>query len=154
MLREKAISDLLNKHKDAYIISDLGRIGREVFKQRQKGVFILQGSMGHSLSISLGLALNTKKKVLCLIGDGALLMKLGSIATIFDKKPKNLDIVVLNNKCLESTGKQPTSFEAIKYWLPMKVIDIKLGGNVAPRPNKTCKQITDDFRKNIETKKP
>lgn len=152
MLREKAISNLLDEYKDAYIVSDIGRIGREVFKQRQKGIFVLQGSMGHSLSVSLGLALNTRKKVLCLIGDGALLMKLGGLATIFDKKPKNLDIVVLNNKCLESTGGQPTSFEAIRHWLwlPIKVIDIEIGGEVAPRPNKTCKQITNDFRKDIQ----
>lgn len=153
MLRKEAISDLLDNYKDAYIISDLGRIGREVFKQRQKGVFILQGAMGHSLSVSLGLALNCpSKRFLCVIGDGSLLMKFGSLATIFDKKPKNLDIVVLNNKCLESTGGQSTSFEAISYWIPLKIIDIETDEDVAPRVNKNCKQLTNDFRKDISHK--
>ena len=151
MLREKAISNLLNEYKGWYVISDIGKAGREIFKQRQKGVLILQGSMGHSLSVSLGLALNCpSKRFVCLIGDGALLMKLGSLATIFDKKPKNLDIIVLNNNCHDSTGGQLTSFHAIRHFIKIKIIDIEIGGDTAPRPNKTCKQIADDFRKDIQ----
>jgi thiamine pyrophosphate-dependent acetolactate synthase large subunit-like protein len=153
MLKE-VISRLLNEHKGWFIISDLGRIGREVYRQRKKRIFILQGAMGHSLSVSLGLALNCpSKRFLCLIGDGACLMKLGSLATIFDKKPKNLHIIILNNKCMESTGGQPTSFDAIanNLILPenIDIIDYDSGNEPAPRPNKTCKQITDDFRKDI-----
>ena len=150
MLREKAISELLDRYKDWYIVCDLGKTAREVWKQRQKGVFILQGSMGHSISISLGLAINCPhKKFLCLIGDGALLMKMGSLATIFDKKPSNLHIIVLNNNCHDSTGGQPTSFYAIKQWIPIKVMDIERGGETAPRPKETCREITYNFMKSL-----
>ena len=152
MLREKVILQLLDKYKDWYIISDLGKMARELWEHRKKGVFILQGSMGHSLSISLGLALSCpSKRFLCLIGDGAFLLKLGSLATIIDKKPDNLHIVVLNNNCLDSTGGQPTSFNAIKDWIPVEIINIERGSRKdLTRPNILCKQIADDFRKDIQ----
>jgi len=151
MLRENIILHLLDKYKDWYIISDVGKMSRELWEHRQKGVFILQGAMGHSLSISLGLALNRpSKKFLCLIGDGALLMKLGSLVTIFDKKPDNLHIIVLNNNCHDSTGGQPTSFNTIRYWLPIEIIDIERGSREdLSRPNISCAEITSNFRKSL-----
>lgn len=151
MLREKVILQLLDEYKDWYIVSDLGKMARELWEHRQKGVFILQGAMGHSLSISLGLALSCpSKKFLCLIGDGALLMKLGSLATIIDKKLDNLHIIILNNDCHDSTGGQPTSFHTIRHWLPAKIIDVERGSRKnLTRPKKSCKQIANDFRKDI-----
>ena len=151
MLREEAILQLLDKYRGWYIVSDIGKMARELWKHRQEGVFILQGAMGHSLSVSLGLALSCpSKKFLCLIGDGALLMKLGSLATVFDKKPNNLHIIVLNNSCHDSTGGQPTSFDAIRHWLPIKIIDIEKGlKEDSPRPNISCAEITKRFRKSI-----
>lgn len=151
MQREDAILHLLDKYKDWYIVSDLGKMAREIWEHRQKGVFILQGAMGHSLSISLGLALNCPyKKFLCLIGDGALLMKLGSLVTIFDKKPDNLHIIVLNNGCLDSTGGQPTSFNTIRHWLPIEIIDIERGSrDDLTRPKISCAEIAYKFRKDL-----
>ena len=47
------------------------------------------GGMGHASSVSLGYVLNEKKiKVFCLDGDGSLLMRMGSLATIGIVKPK------------------------------------------------------------------
>ena len=154
MRKEKAILNLLSEYKDRYIISDVGKISREVWEHRQKGVFILQGAMGHSLSISLGLALNCpSKRFLCIIGDSALLMKLGSLATIFEHKPKNLHIVVLNNNCNDSTGGQPTSFEAIRHFLKLDIIDVEKGSrDNLTRPNLTCKQITNAFRESLQNR--
>jgi phosphonopyruvate decarboxylase len=151
MLKEKAILNLLDEYRDWYIISDVGKTSREIWEHRKKGVFVLQGAMGHSLSISLGLALNCpSKRFLCVIGDSALLMKLGTLATIFDKKPKNLHIVVLNNNCNDSTGGQPTSFEAIRPFLKIKIIDVEKGSrNDLTRPTLTCKQIANEFRKSL-----
>ena len=48
------------------------------------------GGMGHSLMVSLGHSVNKKNEVICLDGDGALLMHFGSLRTsgIFGKKLK------------------------------------------------------------------
>ncbi|HOT63719.1 MAG TPA: thiamine pyrophosphate-dependent enzyme, partial [Treponemataceae bacterium] len=44
----------------------------------------------------------------CLDGDGALIMQMGGLATIGDRKPANLVHVVLNNGAHDSVGGQPT----------------------------------------------
>ena len=42
--------------------------------------------MGHTSSLALGFSLNNEKKVICLDGDGSLLMHMGSLTTITSKK--------------------------------------------------------------------
>ena len=39
------------------------------------------GGMGHTSSVALGYSLSTKKKTICIDGDGSFLMHLGSIKT-------------------------------------------------------------------------
>ena len=64
----------------------------------------MQGSMGIAPCIGLGIALNTRKNVVILSGDGALLMHLGITHTIRDYNLPNLFIYVLDNGCHESVG--------------------------------------------------
>ena len=49
------------------------------------------GGMGHSLMVSLGHSLNKNNEIVCLDGDGALLMHLGSLRTT-----EFLEIKILN----------------------------------------------------------
>ena len=58
--------------------------------------------------MGLGVALNTDKPVVVLDGDGAALMKMGSLATIGAYAPENLVHVVLDNGVHDSTGGQAT----------------------------------------------
>ena len=64
----------------------------------------MQGSMGLSPAIAIGIAKNTKKDVVALVGDASLLMHLGLTHTIRDQKLKNLFVYVLDNGCHESVG--------------------------------------------------
>jgi phosphonopyruvate decarboxylase len=66
------------------------------------------GSMGGASGMGLGVALNTDKSVVILDGDGAALMKMGSLATIGANSPKNLIHVILDNGVHDSTGGQAT----------------------------------------------
>ena len=66
------------------------------------------GSMGLASSISLGLALSRSERVVCLEGDGALLMNLGSLVTVANYDPNNLVLIVLDNGVYGTTGNQPT----------------------------------------------
>ena len=67
------------------------------------------GSMGLASSIGLGLALSQPAPVYVIDGDGALLMNLGSLATIAREAPPNLCLIVIDNGVYGSTGNQPTA---------------------------------------------
>ena len=70
--------------------------------------FPISGAMGKASSVGLGLALaQPGRKILCLDGDGSLLMNLGAMVTIANKAPKNLVHILFNNKVYAVTGGQP-----------------------------------------------
>ena len=116
LTREKAIqtvTDYLNE--EDMIVSTTGKSSRELFEYRETknqghgNDFLTVGSMGHSSSIALGIALNNpNKNIFCFDGDGAVLMHMGSIALIGSKSPKNLYHIMFNNSAHESVGGLPT----------------------------------------------
>lgn len=113
--REDALRELMAlASDDDLIVSTTGKTSREVFELRaERGEpqrdFLTVGSMGHTSSIALGVALgNPKRRVICLDGDGSALMHLGAIPIIGSLKPRNLIHVLLNNAAHESVGGQPT----------------------------------------------
>ena len=116
LTREKAIqivSDFLDN--DDMVVSTTGKSSRELFEYREAknqghgNDFLTVGSMGHSSSIALGIALNNKtKKIFCFDGDGAILMHMGSLALIGSKSPNNFYHIMFNNSAHESVGGLPT----------------------------------------------
>jgi len=154
MTREQAINNILDRiGKEALVISSTGRISRELFELRKKrgertDDFYMQGSMGLALPIGLGVALNTNKKVYVLTGDGALLMKLGSMATFLKERPSNLEVIVLNNNCHDSTGGQPTAFSAVRSFVEKhcSIIDVEKGSrDNLGRPTISPQEIKNNF---------
>lgn len=110
--REEAIRHVLNAAGDNPVISTTGKASRELFELRtdHKRDFLTVGSMGHSSSIALGIALSRPElKVWCIDGDGALLMHMGAMGVIGAFKPPNLIHVVINNSAHESVGGMPTA---------------------------------------------
>jgi len=82
---------------------------REMKEQGHEHDFLTVGSMGHSSSISLGIAIAKQDRpVYCLDGDGAFIMHLGAISNIGDLSPKNYYHILFNNGAHESVGGQPT----------------------------------------------
>ena len=71
--------------------------------------------MGCASGMGLGVALNTAKSVLVLDGDGAALMKMGTLATIGAQAPANLVHVVLDNGVHDSTGGQATMSPHVNF---------------------------------------
>lgn len=93
----------------AAVIASTGKCGRELFTLADREQHLYQvGSMGCASGMALGLALNVERPIIALDGDGAALMKLGSLATIGAQAPKNLVHVVLDNGTHDSTGGQAT----------------------------------------------
>ena len=115
MVREEIIRHIVKTAGEDPIVSTTGKASRELFEircangQSHKYDFLTVGSMGHSSSIALGVAINKpNQRVWCIDGDGAVLMHMGSMAVIGANKPKNLVHIVINNGAHETVGGMPT----------------------------------------------
>ena len=70
----------------------------------------IDSAMGHGADLALGIALaRPARKVICLNGDGSMLMTLGTLATIVGAAPLRLVLVVCDNGTFEITGNQPVA---------------------------------------------
>lgn len=115
MVREEIIQHIVKASGEDPIVSTTGKASRELFETRtansqsHKYDFLTVGSMGHSSSIALGVALNKPNtRVWCVDGDGAVLMHMGSMAVLGANAPKNMIHVVINNSAHETVGGMPT----------------------------------------------
>ncbi|MDD9946789.1 MAG: phosphonopyruvate decarboxylase [Myxococcales bacterium] len=126
--REQAIGNilpLLNRGLDAgkapAVIATTGKLSRELYELDDRDFsrsnrFYMVGSMGCALGFGLGVArARPGRPVVVLDGDGSLLMKLGSLATVGFTRPQNLHHVVLDNGAHDSTGGQPTPSPAVDF---------------------------------------
>lgn len=115
MIREEIIQHIVKASGEDPIVSTTGKASRELFETRvangqsHKYDFLTVGSMGHSSSIALGVAINKPdQRIWCIDGDGAVLMHMGSMAVIGANNPKNLIHIVINNGAHETVGGMPT----------------------------------------------
>lgn len=115
MLREEILESIVEYAADDIIVSTTGKASRELFEIRErKGQghahdFLTVGSMGHSSSIALKIALeHPEKNVWCIDGDGAILMHMGSMAVIGNRHPSNFKHILINNEAHETVGGMPT----------------------------------------------
>ena len=114
--REEALKLVIDSLSEEDItISTTGKLSRELFEYREakrqghEKDFLTVGSMGHSSSIALGVALEKPdRKVYCLDGDGAFIMHMGNISNIGALSPANFRHILFNNGAHESVGGQPT----------------------------------------------
>ncbi|MDD9878093.1 MAG: phosphonopyruvate decarboxylase [Magnetovibrio sp.] len=101
---------------DAAVIATTGKCGRELFTIADRDQHLYQvGSMGCAAAMGLGVAINAVRPVVVVDGDGAALMKLGSLATIGAYRPENLVHMVLDNGTYDSTGGQPTTAASVDF---------------------------------------
>lgn len=115
MCREDIIRHIAAVSGADPVISTTGKASRELFEIREangephKYDFLTVGSMGHSSSIALGVALSKPdKKIWCVDGDGAMLMHMGAMAVIGANAPCNLVHIIINNGAHETVGGMPT----------------------------------------------
>ena len=107
--RKKVIPILIGDHKRFLIISGLAGPAKDIgfLTKESPNTFLFGGAMGGALPTSLGLALSKPKEtVLCVSGDGDILMSMGCLATIAIAKPKNLIIICVDNESYLETGGQ------------------------------------------------
>ena len=151
MVREEIIRHIVNASGEDPIISTTGKASRELFEIREangqahKYDFLTVGSMGHSSSIALGVALNKPNtRIWCVDGDGAVLMHMGSMAVLGANKPANLIHVVINNGAHETVGGMPTVAGAI---------DLVAVAKACGYPNAVCVSNFEELDKELENAK-
>ncbi|MEM9357149.1 MAG: thiamine pyrophosphate-dependent enzyme, partial [Pseudomonadota bacterium] len=107
--RAEAVPALIGNSGDFLIIAGLAGPAKDIGALTKDGdnAFIFAGAMGGAVTTALGLALaQPDKRVLCVTGDGDLLMSLGALATVGVMQPTNLSIVCVDNALYQETGGQ------------------------------------------------
>ena len=133
LVRESAIKKIIECiPKESLITSTTGKIPRELYENRElngeghEKDFLTVGSMGHASSIALGQALSQKnKKIVCIDGDGAVIMHMGAMATIGAYEPVNLLHIVLDNSAHETVGGIPTISDKMDFVSIAKAVGYK-----------------------------
>jgi len=111
----KIIRDICGN--DDAIIATTGKIGRELFTlgDTENQLYVV-GSMGCAAGIGFGIQhVRSKQRVIVLGGDGAALMKMGTLATIGHYQPKQFIHIVLDNEAYESTGGQKSVSPSVDF---------------------------------------
>lgn len=115
--REEAIQTIVGVFGDRVLfVSSTGKMSRELYEVRESQKrehgrdFLTVGSMGHCSAIACSSALfSPERQIVCLDGDGALLMHMGTLTMIGSRRPENLIHIVLDNESHESVGGMPTA---------------------------------------------
>lgn len=116
MTREDAMKVVIdNLSQKDVVVSATGMLSRELFEYRvskdmgHEKDFLTVGSMGHTSSIALGVAMQKpKRQIFCLDGDGSVIMHMGAMATVGQSNLDNFKHIVINNGAHDSVGGQPT----------------------------------------------
>ena len=110
---------MINSLKDSTTVqlATTGKTGRELYEiEDAENNLYMVGSMGCVSSLGLGLALTKpQKSIVAIDGDGALLMRMGNLATNGVYSPENLLHILLDNHSYDSTGGQQTVANNIRF---------------------------------------
>ena len=107
--RREVIPMLIEKPEEFLVVAGLAGSAQELTAITNDGpnVYAMAGAMGAATTMALGLALaQPKRRVLCVTGDGELLMAIGSLATVALMNPPNLTIICVDNGHYGETGNQ------------------------------------------------
>jgi len=108
MSRGEALGPLARRRADAVVVTTMGAVrpwGR--LSDHPLDFASADSAMGHAADFALGLALaQPSRRVICVNGDGSMLMTLGTLVTIVASGATNLALFVLANGTYELTGNQ------------------------------------------------
>jgi thiamine pyrophosphate-dependent acetolactate synthase large subunit-like protein len=107
--RREVVARILKDRGDALAVTSLGNPTFDVAAAGDCAQnFYLWGAMGGAVMFGMGIALaQPTKRVIVFVGDGEMMMGLGSLATVACHRPDNLSIVVIDNEHYAETGMQP-----------------------------------------------
>jgi thiamine pyrophosphate-dependent acetolactate synthase large subunit-like protein len=106
--RRPLMADLLARRGNALIVCGLGSPTWDTFAAGDRPEYLYSwGGMGLAVPTALGVALaQPERRVVCVTGDGEMLMGIGALGVVADQAPANLGILVLDNESFGETGRQ------------------------------------------------
>ena len=106
--RRELVSALLARRNGTLVVPGLGSPTWDCTAAGGSDDYLYSwGGMGLALPTALGIALaRPERRVLCLTGDGEIMMGIGSLAVVAAQTPANLGILVLDNEHFGETGRQ------------------------------------------------
>jgi thiamine pyrophosphate-dependent acetolactate synthase large subunit-like protein len=106
--RRPFMADLLARRGSTLVVSGLGSPTWDCFAAGDSDEYLYSwGGMGLAVPTALGVALSQpSRRVVCVTGDGEMLMGIGSLGVVADQAPANLGILVLDNESFGETGRQ------------------------------------------------
>ena len=112
MINRATATELLTQRlTDEVIVTSLGQatLDLQQIGDRPLNCYTF-GSMGQCSAIGLGIAIaRPDVRVICMDGDGSLLMNLGVLCTIANVAPSNLSVIIWDNEIHATTGGQATA---------------------------------------------
>ena len=112
--RYDVLKRIITKFDKEPILSTTGKSSREILHYFQENnmdksrLFLNVGAMGHVSMIAMGVALFSNKKIICIDGDGSIIMHMGNLSSIGTRDLKNYVHILINNGMHQSVGEQPT----------------------------------------------
>ncbi len=113
--RHIILEKIVNVFKKEIIISTTGKSSREILnyfnnnKLDKSRLFLNVGAMGHVSMIGMGIAMHSSKKIVCIDGDGSIIMHMGNLSSVGTSNLKNYIHICINNGMHQSVGIQPTN---------------------------------------------
>jgi thiamine pyrophosphate-dependent acetolactate synthase large subunit-like protein len=106
--RRELVARILRDRGDALVVTGLGTPTWDVAAAGDHDANLyLWGAMGQAVPTALGLALaQPGRRVLCVTGDGEMLMGLGALAVVASQPQASLGVLVLDDERFSETGDQ------------------------------------------------
>ena len=108
MTKHELLEPLAKLRVDQIVITTMGTVRPwATYSHHPLDFASADSAMGHAADFALGIALaQPKRGIICLNGDGSMLMTLGTLVTIINARVKNLILFVVQNDTYEVTGNQ------------------------------------------------
>ncbi len=109
LTKEQLLEPLSVLRKDAVVVTTMGMVRPWArYSTSELDFASADSAMGHAADLALGIALaRPQRKVICLNGDGSMLMSLGTLVTVAQSAAPNFILFVIENSTYEITGNQP-----------------------------------------------
>ncbi len=105
LTQQEFLQPLAARRTDQVVVSTMSLVrawGR--LSKHELDFAFADSAMGHAQSLALGIALaQPQRSVICLNGDGSMLMSLGSLVTIAQSRARNLLLLIAQNNTYEVT---------------------------------------------------
>jgi thiamine pyrophosphate-dependent acetolactate synthase large subunit-like protein len=95
------------------VIFGSSSLSSEACDLHRPGYFYVEDSPGFTLSVALGIAMGTDKRVFVFLGEGDLLRNFGALNQMSAARKQNLFVMILNNGCYQAAGGFPNIFNSV-----------------------------------------